>query len=368
MRITSVDAIPVALKYKKPYRSSLGIETEAKKVLVRISTDAGFEGIAEATTWPAFGGGTADFIKEAISMYTPVLIGADPFDHELLMTKLRSIVAGETQGLAAVDVALWDLKGKAAGVPLYAMAGGRFRSAIQVQGAVPAGLSAEETARAALEQVEKGFTIIKMKVGAEPFRADLERIRAVSEVIEGRALLRVDVNGAWNESESVGYIRAMEGYAVESVEQPLPAWNIEGAARLRRKIGLPLIADESLWSLQDAYRIISANAADILSVKVCKAGGFTQAKKVMAVAEAAGIPCLVGTMAESDLGICAGLHLVASSPVASYANGLAAFQGFERSLLTESTQLKVANGYIEVPDKPGLGVEIDPNILGGEAK
>jgi L-alanine-DL-glutamate epimerase-like enolase superfamily enzyme len=343
--------------YTLPHRSA---------VLVRVDTDEGLSGLGEAAY---FGGPpmiTKMIIEKELQEY---LIGEDPLNIEKLWEKMyqRSIKHGRKGAIIAsmsgIDIALWDIKAKAAGMPLYRLLGGcheRIR-AYASAGFYAEGKGIKELAEEMASYVKEGFTAVKMKIGRLSHSEDVARVRAVREAIGDDVDLLVDGNNAYTAYQAIKIARMMEEYNIFWFEEPVPAEDIEGSAAVAAAIDTPVAAGENEFTRYGFRDLFLNKAVDIAQPDVTWCGGITEAKKIAAMASAWNIICVPHSFS-SAIALVANLHFSASIP-----NSL--FQEFDRNynplreeLLTEPVKIN-KDGYIELWDKPGLGVELDQAVV-----
>src|SRR5262245_14230957 len=315
MKITTIETLPVRVPIdpRRAIRSSLKHTTSNTFLFVKVHTDEGLTGLGEVSCDPVWSG--EDYLTAAHyleTIFQPLLSGEDPTAIERLSSKMRSAIAGNPFTRAGVEMALWDILGKAAGLPLYRLLGGPVRDAVptkfSISGAEPA-KAAEIAAWAAGE----GFRMVKVKVGIDP-DGDVARVRAVREAIGPRMRLGVDANGGWSVRVAIQTIRRLLEIGIDFVEQPVPALDTAWLAEVRRSVPVPIMADESVFSLQDAMAVVRAGAADILSLYVGKGGGIGPARKAAAVVEAAGLAATVGSNLELGVASAAMVHLAMATP------------------------------------------------------
>lgn len=311
IKITNITVQRYNLKLKEPFKIALGTITEAKNVLVIIETDTGLKGYGEAVEMPFVTGEVQSGIISAIENHiSPILIGEDPRNIERIITKMDVALQGNMAAKAGVDIALHDLVGKIAKMPLYQWLGGyenHYESDITI-GISETGIMVEK----ALKAMRMGYSALKIKVGIDS-RKDVERVKKIREAVGPKIIIRLDANQGWQPKEAIHVINQLSSFDIELVEQPVPASDIEGLGFVRRNVGVPIMADESVFSPEDALRVIQEKAVDMINIKLMKSGGIFKAKKISDLAEAAGIPCMVGCMLESKIAVTAAAHLVASS-------------------------------------------------------
>src|SRR4029079_4471780 len=242
----------------------------------------------------------------------PLLLGRDPRDVERLSASLRRALFNNPFTHAGLEMALWDILGKTAGLPLYRLLGGPVRDVVPTKYSV-SGLEPPRAAEIAAWAAEQGYRVMKVKVGIEP-EADVQRVRAVREAIGPNVRLGVDANGGWSPRVAIQTIRRMREFGIYFAEQPVPPVDVTWMADVRNHVDIPVMADESVNTVQDAMNLARAGAADVLSIYVGKGGGLGMARKVAAVAEAAGLVCTVGSNLEMGIAGAAMIHLAMATP------------------------------------------------------
>ncbi|MEA2594008.1 MAG: L-Ala-D/L-Glu epimerase [Thermomicrobiales bacterium] len=358
LRIATIDVIPAKLPLREPFVISYGTYADVLSVLVRITTSEGVVGWGEATpdpnvtgeTW----GGTAATLRDDLA---PALIGRDARDREAAMRALDARVEGVPAAKAALDMALHDLVGRALGVPVWALLGGRSKSHLTISRVVSM-KAPEEMARDAARHVGDGFRTVKVKVGdGANWRLDAARIAAVREAIGPEIGLKVDVNQGWKTAGvAIAAIRACLSSDPDYVEQPVAWWDLEGLAEVRRQTGATIMVDEGCHGPRDVLRVTALRAADLVNIKLMKCGGLIGALTLNAIAETAGIVAQVGTMVESSIASAAGLQLALA-----LANVRTVEMGGPLMLAEDLGDVRAwyDRDRITVPDRPGLGIELD---------
>ena len=312
MKITGISVGEIALPLARPFKTALRSVDTVNDIVVRIITDDGQVGYGEAPPTAVITGDTKGSILCAIREFiAPSLMGMDIEDMDGLQKKLHSCILKNTSAKAAVDMALYDLYGKHWGAPLYQLLGGA-KNEIETDITISVN-PIDEMVRDSVDAVKQGFRVLKVKVGKEG-KADVERIRAIREAVGPSAVIRVDANQGWSARQAVGIITAMEdlGLDIELVEQPVPAHDLEGMRAITRQVETPILADESVFSAEDAIHIIQTRAADLINIKLMKTGGIGKALQICSVAEIYGVECMMGCMLESRLSVAAGAHLAAA--------------------------------------------------------
>lgn len=358
--IRSVQTTLVDVPLRRPHRfASLSVTTQSM-VIVEVRTEGGTVGVGEAVVpgGPWWGGESVEGMRALIDRYlAPLLLGEDACRVEYLAGKLDRAAGGAAFAKAGVEMALWDVLGRIHEVPLHDLLGGLHRTALPVTwavGAEPADVAVAELV-ARLEGA--GHTSFKLKMGAEEPAADVERVSAIAAKVGDVASLRVDLNGSWDEPTARRWLPALQGAGIELVEQPVPAWNLPAMADLATRLTVPIMADESLRSPQDAANLVRQRAADVFAVKVAKLGGLSALRQTVAVARTAGVPCHGGTTMESSIGTAAGAHAFCASAGVTAGSELFGPLLLADDLVTEPVRYQ--DGRVLPPPGPGLGVELD---------
>jgi len=362
LKITHLETIPIRVPLKPEFaiRSGRGgAHMLSPFLLVKVHTDAGLTGIGEASCTPRWSGEDQVTGAHLIRTYlAPLLLGEDPRQPARLTHKFRLAFAGNYFTRAAVEMALWDLAGKAAGQPVHALLGGKLRAHVPTKWSV-SGLAPDKAAAIATWAVAQGFKTMKVKIGLAP-EDDLARVAAVRQAVGGRLKLGVDANGGLQPDTAAALLERLYPHDLSFVEQPLPPEEVEATLQLRRRLRVPLVADESIYTLQDARQLALLNAADVFSIYIGKAGGIGPARQIAEFAAARGIKCTLGSNLELGVGSAAMIHLAAAVP------GIAAEEFpcdiigpffYEDDIVRVPAPLQ--GGEARPTDSPGLGIELD---------
>lgn len=364
MKIARVETIPVRV----PLNPELAIKsgrggshTVSPFLLVRLWTDDGATGVGEASCTPRWSGedqvSAAHFIN---TYFAPLLSGQDPTDVDTLTARFTFPVAGNYFTKSAVEMALWDLAGKAAGRPVYDLLGGKVRDAVATKWSV-SGQPPEKAADIARWALAQGFRKMKVKVGLDP-DGDVARVQAVRDAVGPDVKLGVDANGGWpTPAIAVPALRRLRDLCgICFAEQPVPAGDPAAMAEVRRSIDLPVIADESVYTLTDAKVLHAAGACDVFSIYVGKAGGLLPAKRIADFARSVGLACTVGSNLELGVGSAAMVHLAMAcdgiDPDRFPCDIIGPFY-YEDDVVRRPIDL--TPGRAAAPATPGLGIELD---------
>lgn len=358
--IERIDTTILDLPLRRPHQFSVTTMHRQPVVLVQVATSEGIVGLGEAVVpgGPWWGGDAVESIQALIDNYlSSALVGASAQQVTAANRRMDRIAQGNWVAKAAIEMALLDACGKSLGTPVYQLLGGLVRSSLPVTWALGA-TEADAVIEEAEAKLAAGLhTSFKLKMGASEPRDDVERVLKVAAALGDRASVRVDINGAWDETTAEQWLPELERGGVDLVEQPIPGWAVEGMARLSARLTIPIMADESVRTVHDALAVARLRAGDVVSLKIPKSGGLTRTQAVAAVADAAGLPCHGGTSIETSIGTSAALHAYCALPGVTWGCEL-----FGPQLLTEeavTTACTYQDGHIHVRHEPGLGVELD---------
>ncbi|KFG88791.1 TfdD [Sphingobium herbicidovorans NBRC 16415] len=362
--IAAVTATIVDLPLRRPHFHATGTHATQSLVMVELVTSGGAVGWGEGGTpgGTAFWGGECvETIKLMIDHYlAPAVIGISVFDQERILAAMDRIAANNHFAKAAIDIAVHDAAARLIGISVSQMFGGTARSTVPVLWALAAAAYEADVADA-IEQIEAGrHSVFKIKIGKGDAASETRRALETATTIHDAhpdARFVVDLNQAWDESTAMRWLAAFQERDFLFVEQPVPAWNVEGMIRLASRFEIPIMADEGLWDFHDAYELIRRGATDIYAVKIAKGGGLRRAFKAAAVAEAAGVPLYGGMALESSVGTAAGLQLFSALPNLPFGCELIG----PRLLAEDLTVQPIAyrDREVVVPSGVGMGVEID---------
>ena len=362
MKITKVETFQVRVPSKGDYRMARGVHAGLSSLIVRIHTDGGVTGAGEAHQGvPGYSSETLGTMDAVVSqVYGPLLIGRELDAPEVIAREMTEARRGNLFAKCAVETALYDALGRARGLPVVQMLGGPVRNRLALSGSI--GIDEPHVmAEKAAAMAKAGYRTVKVKVGTPDILADLARVRAVRKAVGDGVNIRLDANSGFTPTDAITFIRGLADLAIEYVEQPVAAENFDAMAKLTRLAIVPILADESVHTPEDAYRLASTGAADAIKIKISKCGGYIAARKIIDIAESAGLKLVIGQGICSSLEAAAEAHLACAYPhvypVAEMV-GPAKLQG---DLVTPA--LDLSTGYLELPQGPGLGVELSDEAL-----
>ncbi|MBN9264581.1 MAG: hypothetical protein J0I75_08430 [Hyphomicrobium sp.] len=359
MKITKIETIALTVPLLRPAVIASGSASTGFHVLIRIHTDAGLIGLGEASPIASTDADTPGSIVEVISKrIAPRLAGCDPRRMQECLALIYTAIPGNQCAKAGVDIALHDLVGKALGVPVYQLLGGRCRDAINVIEADIWIDTPEAMATMAKEAASRGVSAFEIKIGKDP-AVDLQRVAAIRKAVGPGARLRIDCNEGYAAGTELRVLRAMEALDLVYIEQPVPRWDIDGMRRLADALDTPICADQGAYTPQDVMRLLSCGAADLICIKIPKSGLF-HASTINAICETAGVRCTLGSMLPLGLGAAAIHHFaIAMRNVDVEMGGVygSPLDYFVDDIVQTSTV--AADGAIRLSDAPGLGVSVD---------
>jgi len=359
VKIAAIKTTPLALAYKEPYHWAGRVDYAAAVVLVEVETDEGLTGIGESVAaFPAEG------TVAALQGVAPLFVGRPVFDIERLVTGARHLGSFNHTPwqanfvLSGLEMALWDILGKAAGWPVHRLLGGAVRDEVDYFGFVQ-GDTTDELAEDARALARAGYGVIYLKVGRGEV-ADLRNTAAVREAIGDRRL-RLDPNCAWSVAEAIHMIARLNEFEPDWIEQPTPLMSIAALRQVKESVGVPIAADQAVFTPADVYEICRQRAADVIVLSPHEAGGLLAFGKAAAIAEAAGVPLCLHGQGVSGITDCAQHHL--GLRTANLTEGNQIMHQLLVEDLIAAPDLTPVEGKLGLLDTPGLGVELDRDAV-----
>lgn len=366
MKIKSIKCKVVSVPLVDEWKISLYSAKDRGHALIYIETEEGIIGYGEASPSPAFMGETADTIKLVVDKYlAPALIGQNITNIANIHNIMDTIIYGNSSAKSAIDIAVYDALGKTYDKPVYELIGGKVRDSVKLTYVI--GMKSDEKllseARYAIKQ---GFETIKIKIGND-FERDLRVITLLFDLFkeyERDIKLRLDGNQGYNVFSIIHLMRKVEKIGdIESLEQPIEKWNLSGLNEIRRKINTPLMADEIVFSENDAFNIIKNEAADIINLKTCKVGGIFKSKMIAGMVESAGLKCAIGSNLELGVGIAASAHVaISTNCITSNSDFICGSYLHKKDITSIPSWDLGKNGYYIPTSDAGLGIQISEDI------
>jgi len=357
MKITDMVLTHVRIPLLNPVKWSGGTRYSAPALIIQLKTDEGIIGLGECVGPPLPTIGTV--VEKEMKQF---LTGQNPMRTEWLVRRMEEFTRNWSQigayAISGVEMALLDIKGKALGAPVFELLGGKCRKEIPYAGYLFID-EPEKNAQKALEYKKQGYSEMKLKVGRN-LKQDIETLEAIRSVVGWDMKIRIDSNMNWSVPTAIKWIRELKRFDLQYVEQPVPDYDLDGMAAVRRAVDVPIAADEACGSVHSVMELIRHEACDVFVVYISEAGGLTRAKQIAAIADACGKWCTMGTWAETGVATMAGAHVIMSSGNFPFSNDTH-YMLQSGDVLMEP--LEFQNGALKLSDKPGLGLELDMEKL-----
>jgi len=357
--VVTMTKIPV----RRAHRMAIGTTLAQENIILRLYTDDGLEGLGEAPHMVGVslkGESPGTVMLMLRDRLLPAVRGMNPFEIERIQQVMERAVPWNYRAKSAVNLALYDLVGKALGTPAHTLLGGRVRDTVPLSWSIPI-TDGDAGAREAAEKIAQGWGILKLKLGRPDPMEDVEMVRAIREAAGPQVRIRVDANQAYDVKTAIRVAQRIEKYDVEFFEQPVAWWDLDGLAEVSRATVLPIMADESATTLFGAVEVARRRAAQIFSIYVSSSGGLLNAKKMGDLGAIHGIAGYVGGALEGPIGVAAGLHFAGSTPSVTYGCELYGQFLLEEDVAAEPLHFR--DGGLVVPTGPGLGVALDEDKL-----
>ena len=311
MKIKNIRTVTLKAPLKNPFITSLRRVDALEDLVVIIECDDGSVGYGEGAPTPVITGETMGSMIAAVEYIKPHIIGMEIEDFDTVLGLVHNLILKNTTAKSALETALYDLKSKALKLPLYKMLGGsqtHFKTDITISMGEIDKMIADS-----LSAVNLGYDTLKIKIGDDP-QKDIERVKAIHNALGKNIKLRLDANQGWTAKESVSLLHALEreNIIAEFIEQPVHANDIEGLKYIKERVQTPLLADESIFSVQDARGLLEMQAIDYVNIKLAKTAGITQALELADLSKAFGVKCMIGCMLEGPISVAAGVHVASA--------------------------------------------------------
>ena len=354
MLIQRITVGEVKVPLKVPFRTALRCVNEVHDLVLTIETDSGLKGYGSATATAVITGDLMDSMRAALALIAPRLLGRDLLNFNALLRTIHQAVLHHSSLKAALEIALYDLRAQQLGLPLYQLLGG---GEPQIKTDITISVNdVDVMVRDVRRAVAAGFDCLKIKVGGRTWRDDVESVLAIERAAGPQVVLRLDANQGWSPKQAVQVIHALEkaNVVLELVEQPVKADDMAGLKFVTDHTMVKIMADEAVFSVTDALRILSTGSADIINIKLMKTAGISQAIEIANLTSMHHKTCMIGCMLEGAISVTAAAHFaVAFDNVVTYID-------LDGPQLCEGSAVDggmVMNGpWIKLPDAPGLGI------------
>ena len=364
IRIIAVEVYPLILPVAEVYGGAAGTLEDCRSLIVRVETEDGIEGWGEATQGrPGNTYETLETMEIMVRRYFgPALIGMDLEGTGAVLQTLHQIRSGHPLTKAALEIALFDALGKWYRVPLYRFLGGPYRREIDLVGGLGLDLEPEDIGMRANQLARDGSHTFKIKIGGKDRQRDIARVGAVRDAVGPEATIRVDGNAAYSFTDAREILTELSRFHIADAEQPLARSDLKSLADLRSAVGIPIAAQESVSSPEDALAVLEKQAADLLKIKLTHIGGFQRGTQVAAIVGAKGLPVVVGQGSACTTVLSAAeMHLHAALRNAQPGGEMTGFLRLGEQDIFSS--LQVARGKVSLPSHPGLGIEVNKEKL-----
>ena len=354
MKITDLRIYQILIPLKKPFRTALSMKYNYEGVIVRIDTDEGIYGYGEASPSLDVTGETQSTVLKSLNEIKQLIINENPLRIEYIMDKINYVYGSAAK--TSIDIALHDIFGKKMMLPIKDFFG---QPKNEIKTSVTIGISnIEDMVKYAIELVESGVENIKIKIGLEPEK-DIETIKKIRDNIGYGPKIRVDANQGYTVETAITTLKKLEKYEIEFVEQPVNATDILALKEVKKNISIPVMADEAVHTVGDAIKIIKNDAADMMNIKLMKSG-LTNGLKIAEICSYSSIPCMVGCMIETRIGITAGTHLALGNRNIVYAD-LDGHLDLRADICTNGV---ITNkGINKIENGIGLSTEVNEKLL-----
>ena len=354
MKISRFELFPLRIPLKAPFVTSLGALSAVESVVLRATCENGLVGWGECNPFWSINGETQETCLAVGEHLAKALIAHDATDIEGIHARMDRLIFGNNSIKSAFDIALHDIAAQAAGQPLFRFIGGTDNRPLTTDYTVSLG-SPERMTADAEAIVRNGFKVIKVKLGSGA-KEDIARINAIRVAIGNSIPLRIDANQGWTPEVAIQVLNALAPFNVQHCEEPIPRWQFTEMRRVKEASPIPIMADESCCDHHDAERLIALGACQRFNIKLGKSGGLFMARKIIALAEQAGIHVQMGGFLESRLAWTAAAHLALTSDTVRYCD-------MDTPLMFTADPVLGGieygpGGSIRVPDRPGLGASI----------
>ena len=363
MKIDRVKAYGVAFPLTAIFKTAVMTYTKVEAVVTEVTTDDGHVGIGQATIskapYSAYGETLSGAVHNINEIFGPALIGMDPLALEMAHQRMDSRLSANPFAKTAVDIALHDLIGKALGVPVYSLLGGPVVTELPLVFAIGQ-FPVEQLVEKAIAGFEQGYRRLKIRVGIG-LETDMANLSALRKKFGNDVYISVDFNASMTEEhkrpdQAIRYVRCLEEFNLDTIEQPVAGWDIETMAYICEHVDTPLVADESVWSIHDAMRVIRRRAADVIKIKLIKTGGIHNACKIANMCEAVGMPLVVGHGVAGAIQNYAEAHFAAAMPNWKPPGEMNGFLKLQRDIAPPPV---IKDGNIVLSDAPGLGFSLN---------
>jgi len=358
LKITNLKTYVIKIPLVEEFKIALGTSLFYEGVIVEMHTDEGIIGYGEGVPSSRITGETTTTMLSVIAKLKKYLLNKDALEYDHLLSNIEKLIIHNTAAKAAIEIALFDAICKKYGISLKDFLGAP-KNINSFETSITIGIMDKESAvKKARSLVENGAKILKIKIGTDP-QGDIERLKAIRQAVGDDVRIRIDANQGYNVKQAIKVLKSIENLNIEYCEQPVHWKDVSGMRTVRLNTEIPIMADESVHSPKDAINIIKNDAADMMNIKIMKAGGLRNSIKIAHICEAAGIPCQIGCMSETQIAISAGAHLAVALSAIKYSD----LDGYLFLSDSIATGVKFMDSKNYISNLPGLGIDINKTAL-----
>ncbi|MBC1444422.1 dipeptide epimerase [Listeria seeligeri] len=355
MKITKIKTHIVPIQLSSTFKTALREVSHVNVVRVYIHFDNGIVGIGEAAPTHVITGDTEASITSAINdIFGPFLIGRELDEELTILDEMKSLLVHNSSPKAAIDIALHDALAKASSKPLYEFLGGgspRLETDYTISIGTP-----DKMVQDAKTKVAEGFKSLKIKLGLDPVEIEVAKIRRMNEALGGKIPFRIDVNQGWTPDVAIQILNEWSDIPIDFIEQPVKSWDFAGMAKVTANTNIPIMADESLFGIHDAKRLLDEKCCNLLNIKLMKSAGIKEARAIHDLASEYKVDCMIGTMIEGYASLSAAAHFAASAKQVKFYDLDVPFMWNLQGKNLADIGLEIGRGELLLTEEDGIGI------------
>ncbi|WP_271001486.1 dipeptide epimerase [Listeria seeligeri] len=355
MKITKIKTHIVPIQLSSTFKTALREVSHVNVVRVYIHFDNGIVGIGEAAPTHVITGDTEASITSAINdIFGPFLIGRELDEELTILDEMKSLLVHNASPKAAIDIALHDALAKASSKPLYEFLGGgspRLETDYTISIGTP-----EKMVQDAKTKVAEGFKSLKIKLGLDPVEIEVAKIRRMNEALGGKIPFRIDANQGWTPDVAIQILNEWSDIPIDFIEQPVKSWDFAGMAKVTANTNIPIMADESLFGIHDAKRLLDEKCCNLLNIKLMKSAGIKEARAIHDLASKYKVDCMIGTMIEGYASLSAAAHFAASAKQVKFYDLDVPFMWNLQGKNLADIGLEIGRGELLLTEEDGIGI------------
>ncbi|MBC1724963.1 dipeptide epimerase [Listeria seeligeri] len=355
MKITKIKTHIVPIQLSSTFKTALREVSHVNVVRVYIHFDNGIVGIGEAAPTHVITGDTEASITSAINdIFGPFLIGRELDEELTILDEMKSLLVHNSSPKAAIDITLHDALAKASSKPLYEFLGGgspRLETDYTISIGTP-----DKMVQDAETKVAEGFKSLKIKLGLDPVEIEVAKIRRMNEALGGKIPFRIDANQGWTPDVAIQILNEWSDIPIDFIEQPVKSWDFAGMAKVTANTNIPIMADESLFGIHDAKRLLDEKCCNLLNIKLMKSAGIKEARAIHDLASEYKVDCMIGTMIEGYASLSAAAHFAASAKQVKFYDLDVPFMWNLQGKNLADIGLEIGRGELLLTEEDGIGI------------